>query len=58
MTGIGLGLLLWSTGNLVIGWSVGEFGLFGIEPTVGCLEHCQIAHLRVAVSSSSHVCCC
>eukprot|EP01094_Clydonella_sp_ATCC50884_P026426 TRINITY_DN7243_c0_g1_i2.p1 TRINITY_DN7243_c0_g1~~TRINITY_DN7243_c0_g1_i2.p1 ORF type:complete len:215 (-),score=43.03 TRINITY_DN7243_c0_g1_i2:735-1379(-) len=28
--GMGLGLLLWSVGNLLLGWITGKFGLFGV----------------------------
>ena len=29
--GLGLGLVVWGMGNLVVGWSVGNFGLFGVD---------------------------
>lgn len=31
MIGLGLGLLIWGTTNLVVGWASGNFGLFGIK---------------------------
>ena len=30
MIGLSLGLLLWGTANLIMGWSSGTFGLFGL----------------------------
>jgi len=30
--GIGLGMLVWATANLVVGWASGHFGFFGITP--------------------------
>lgn len=29
--GLAVGLLLWMSTNCIIGWSIGRFGLFGIE---------------------------
>ncbi len=29
--GMGLGLLIWGTANLVMGWATGAFGLFGLD---------------------------
>jgi len=31
MIGLSLGILLWGTANLIMGWSSGTFGLFGLE---------------------------
>jgi len=32
MIGLSLGLLLWGTSNLILGWCSGTFGLFGLTP--------------------------
>jgi len=33
LVGLGLGLLLWTAGNLLIGYFVGKFGIFGVPKT-------------------------
>ncbi|CAK9302530.1 unnamed protein product [Gordionus sp. m RMFG-2023] len=32
--GLGLGVCIWATFNLIIGWACGRFGLFGIHPKI------------------------
>ena len=34
--GLGLGMLLWGTSNMLIGWATGRFGLFGVDPQLPC----------------------
>ena len=36
LIGLSLGMLLWGTTNMLIGWATGRFGLFGVNPQQGC----------------------
>ena len=36
LIGIGLGMLLWGTSNMLVGWATGRFGLFGVTPQLPC----------------------
>ena len=37
--GMGLGLLLWGSTNMLLGWASGTFGFFGIEKVRCCVAH-------------------
>ena len=36
LIGLSLGMLLWGTTNMLIGWATGRFGLFGVKPQLSC----------------------
>lgn len=40
MIGLSLGLLIWGATNLIMGWSSGTFGLFGLKYIRCCHVFC------------------
>ena len=36
LIGLSLGMLLWGTTNMLVGWATGRFGLFGVNPQLAC----------------------
>ena len=50
-TGLGLGLLLWASVQMLVGWSTGFFGLFGITKANISAPGLNIAGVAIAVSA-------
>lgn len=51
MIGMGLGILLWGSSNLVMGWASGHFGLFGIDQQTASHPDMNVAGFFVCLLS-------
>jgi glucose uptake protein GlcU len=51
MIGLSLGILLWGTANLVMGWSSGTFGLFGLKKETVPLPALNYVGVSLAILS-------
>jgi glucose uptake protein GlcU len=53
MIGLGLGLLLWGSSNLIMGWCSGTFGLFGLTANKANVPWLNYLGFVLAVASSA-----
>ncbi|KAB5518553.1 hypothetical protein PHYPO_G00167380 [Pangasianodon hypophthalmus] len=56
--GLGLGLLIWATFNLLMGWASSRFGWFGIEPekvTKPTLNYCGAGLCLLRYHTNTHI---
>ncbi|CAL1160128.1 unnamed protein product, partial [Cladocopium goreaui] len=51
LTGLGLGLTMWDLSNMLVGWFIGHFGLFGVDKEI--IQHPLLNYVGLVLASVS-----